>query len=81
MYQIKDAVVARLDSLCKSHEISYNALANLAGVTPSTVYSVMDPHRREITINTIRLLCDGIGISLSEFFDSPEFIDMEEEKK
>lgn len=79
MYQIKDAVVARLDSLCKSRNLTYNALANLAGVTPSTVYSVMDPKRREITVNTLSLLCDGLGITLCDFFSSTEFQELEEE--
>ena len=78
MYEIKDAVVARLNSICETRNISYNALANLAGVTPSTVYSLMDPRRREVTVNTLKLLCDGLGISLETFFNSSEFHNLDE---
>lgn len=79
MYEIKDAVVARIDSICKAKGITYNALANLAGITPSTVYSLMDPRRREVTVNTLALICDGLDISLDFFFDSDEFREMDEQ--
>ena len=54
-------------------------LANLSGVTPSTVYSLLDERRRDVSIITIKKLCDGLDISLGEFFSTPEFEALEQE--
>ena len=75
----KDAVVGRFQQLCKKRNIKINELATLSGVTPSTVYSLMDPRRREVSITTIKKLCDGLEITLIEFFDTPEFKALEQE--
>ena len=56
-----------------------NELANVSGVTPSTVYSMLDKRRKEVSINVIKILCDGLSISLGEFFDVPLFNDLEQE--
>ena len=56
-----------------------NELANVSGVTPSTVYSMMDRSRKDISIVTIKKLCDGLGITLGEFFSTPEFDRLEQE--
>ena len=48
-------------------------LAKRAGLTPSTVYSFLDPNRREATINVIQKICDGLGVSVAEFFDDEMF--------
>lgn len=58
-----------------------NELAVRSGVTPSTVYSMMDPRRRDVSIVTIKLLCDGLEISLEEFFSGPEFEKLDQELK
>lgn len=76
---VKDAVVARFKELCKEREIAINELANLSGVTPSTAYSMMDEHRREISITTIKKFCDGLEISLGAFFSAPVFEALEQE--
>jgi len=78
---VKDAVVARFQALCKSRNIKMNELANLSGVTPSTVYSMMDSSRRDLSIITIKKLCDGLDLSLGEFFSAPEFDSLEQEIK
>ncbi len=70
---VKKAVVDRFQNLCLSKNIKYNELANLSGVTPSTVYSMMSEKRNDVSIVTIKKLCDGLNISLSEFFTSTEF--------
>jgi len=76
---VKDTVVARFQMLCRERNIRPNELAALAGVTPSTVYSMMDPRRRDVSIVTIKKLCDGLDISLGEFFGTPEFDALEQE--
>lgn len=61
---IKDAVILRFKKICKERDIRYNELATMSGVTPSTVYSMLNKERRDITITTIKKLCDGLEISL-----------------
>ena len=75
---VKDAVAERFRQLCAQRGIKSNELANLSGVTPSTVYSLMDV-RRDISITTIKKLCDGLDITLGEFFSTPEFDRLEQE--
>lgn len=77
--QVKDAVAERFKSLCQERNIKPNALAALSGVTPSTVYSMLDPRRRDVSIVTIKTLCDGLDITLGEFFSTPEFDALEQE--
>lgn len=67
---IKDAVILRFKKICKERDIKYNELATMSGVTPSTVYSMLNEERRDITITTIKKLCDGLEISLSIFSDA-----------
>lgn len=70
---IKDAVVQRFQALCAVRNIRYNELAVRSGVTPSTVYSMMDPKRKDLSILTIKKLCDGLDITITEFFDDEIF--------
>ena len=76
---VKDAVTARFASICRQRNMKYNELAVRAGVTPSTVYSMMDARRRDVSIVTIKILCDGLDMSLEEFFSGPEFASLEQE--
>ena len=76
---VKDMVAKRFADLCNERKITYNELANLSGITPSTVYSMMDKNRREVSINTIKKLCDGLDITLGDFFTTPEFDNLQQE--
>ncbi|MBR5496028.1 MAG: helix-turn-helix transcriptional regulator [Oscillospiraceae bacterium] len=78
---VKDAIKNRFSQLCKERSIKINELATLSGVTPSTAYSMMDDERREISIRTIKKFCDGLQITLGEFFSTPEFDNLEQEIK
>lgn len=75
--KIKDAVVIRFQDICAEKNIKYNELATRAGITPSTVYSMMDSRRRELSIITIKRLCDGLDISLCEFFNDEIFSNLD----
>lgn len=79
MTTVKDAVANRFQQLCAERNIKPNELANRAGITPSSVYSMLDPKRREMTINLIKKLCDGLDITLGEFFSTKEFDELEQE--
>ena len=74
-----NAVVKRFKNLCNERGIAANELANISGVTPSTVYSLFDDSRKNVSITTIKILCDGLDISLGEFFSSSEFDELEQE--
>lgn len=76
---VKDAIVYRIREICLERHMKLNELANISGVTPSTVYSIMDERRREINISTIKKLCDGLEMSLKDFFDAPIFDQLEQE--
>lgn len=76
---VKDVVAERFLELCRQRNIRVNELANLSGVTPSTAYSMLDKRRRDISIITIKKFCDGLEISLGEFFSTPEFEHLEQE--
>ena len=76
---VKDVVAARVRQLCDQRAIHPNELANISGVTPSTVYSLLDPHRRNVSVITVKKLCDGLGITLGEFFSTREFDSLEQE--
>lgn len=81
MSNVKNAVVERFKNICKQRGIAANELANISGVTPSTVYSLFDDKRKNVSITTIKILCDGLDMSLGAFFNSPEFDHLEQEIK
>jgi len=76
---VKTMVVERVIQLCEERKIKINELANVSGITPSTVYSMVDEKRRNVSIITIKKLCDGLEITLGEFFSTPEFDELEQE--
>lgn len=78
---VKDVVVYRFKKLCEERKIKINELANISGVTPSTAYSMLDTNRRDVSITTIKKFCDGLEITLGEFFSTPEFDNLEQEIK
>lgn len=77
--QMKEAIAKRFQQLCRERNIKYNTLATMSGVTPSTVYSLMDERRKDVSAITVKKLCDGLGISISEFFNDPIFEHLEQE--
>ena len=77
--RMKEAIVKRFQQLCQDRNIKYNELANLSGVTPSTVYSMMDENRKDVSAITVKKLCDGLDISIREFYDASIFENLEQE--
>ena len=76
---VKEAVVARFEQIMKDRNMRTNELAVRAGVTPSTVYSMLDGRRKELSINVIKKLCDGLDMTLGEFFSVSIFDELEQE--
>ena len=79
--QINQAIVLRMQDICNEKSIRFNELANRSGVTPSTVYSMMDSRRKDLSVSTLKKLCDGLESSIPDFFDSDIFKDLEQEMK
>ena len=78
---VKEAVVERFREILDQRNMRPNELAYRSGVTPSTVYSMLDGRRREVTINLIKKLCDGLDMSLGAFFSAKVFDELEQEIK
>lgn len=77
--KIKEAVAKRITELCEINNITINALANISGIPPSTIYSMLNQKSQNPGIVSIKKLCDGFDISVREFFDSELFDDNEQE--
>lgn len=76
---ISDAVAYRIIELCNKQEITVNKLSNISGVTQSTVNDIINCKSKNIGIITIKKLCDGFGITITEFFTSEIFLTLEQE--
>lgn len=77
----KDAVAKRILDLCEQRNIAVNSLANISGVSPSTIYSMLNEKSLNPGVVSIKKLCDGLEISLREFFNDDIFDDLEQEIK
>lgn len=75
----KEAVAQRIIELCGERNIAINALANISGVSPSTIYSMLNQKSQNPGVVSIKKICDGLEITVREFFDSPLFDDREQE--
>lgn len=77
----KEAIVNRILQLCNARNIAVNELASISGVSPSTVYSILNEKSQNPGAITIKKLCDGLEITLGEFLCTPEFDASEQEIK
>lgn len=73
----KEAVAKRIMDLCNEKDMTVNAVAYMAGVSPSTIYSMLNNKSQNPGVVSIHNICYGLGISLREFFDSDIFDDVE----
>ena len=79
---IGEAVRLRILELCREHgDSSLNKLCTISGVTQSTVNNVMSGRNNSVTVSTVKKLCDGLNITVTEFFTSTLFSDLEQEIK
>ena len=77
----KEAIANRILQLCEERNIAINELASISGVSPSTVYSILNEKSMNPGAITLKKLCDGFEITLGEFFSTPEFDALEQEIK
>ena len=74
-------VADRLLELCKERNITINLLSTKAAVRQSTVNDIVNGKTKNAGIVTIKKLCDGLEISLTDFFDTDFFRNLEQEIK
>lgn len=77
----KEAVAKRIIEICNEKEITVNELANLSGISPSTIYSMLNTKSKNPGVVSIQKICDGAEITIRYFFDSPLFENLEQEIK
>lgn len=77
--ELKEAITDRILALCQQRGISVNKLCNMSGVTQSTVNNIINRKNNTTMVSTIKKLCDGLDITLGEFFSTPEFDRLEQE--
>ena len=76
---IGEAVKERILELCRERDISINRQSSMSGVTQSTVNNIVSGRNHSTTISTIKKLCDGLGITIEDFFHSDLFRELEQE--
>lgn len=78
---IYELVVERIYELCRERKITPNALSYMSGVSQSTVKSILNGESKNPGIVTLKKLCDGLDVSITEFFSTPSFKNLEQEIK
>ena len=78
---IREAVANRLIAICYARNISFNAVARSSAIPPSTLKNILSGVSANPGIVTIKKICDGLDISIVEFFDTEEFRGLEQEIK
>lgn len=75
------AVKNRILELCEERGISINKLATISGLPPSSIKNILYGKSQNPKVLTIKMICDGLGITLGEFFSMSEFDELEQEIK
>ena len=78
---IGKAVRFRILELCRQRDITLNKLSTICGITQSTLNNIVSGRNTSTTISTIKKICDGLEITILDFFDSSLFENLEQEIK
>lgn len=81
MNDVTDAIKNRILQLCGERNISINKLSTLSALPPSSIKNILYGKSNDPKIRTLKKLCDGLDITLAQFFSSPEFESLEQEIK
>ena len=76
---IREFVIQRIYQLCDEKRLSLTGLAHQSALPPSTIKNIVNGASRNPGIVTIKKICDGLEMSLIDFFNSPEFSLVEQE--
>ena len=75
------AVRLRIIELCNKNNITINKLSTICGITQSTLNNIINGRNNSTTISTIKKICDGLNITIVDFFNSSIFEKLEQEIK
>lgn len=75
----RGAICNRIWELCNEHNLSIHHLAMICALPPSSIKNILYGRSKNPGIITIKKICDGVGITLGEFFSTPEFDALEQE--
>ena len=78
---IGQAVAKRILELCKENNITINKLATISGMTQSTLNNIVSRKNNSPTVSTIKKICDGLEITIVDFFNTEDFLNLEQEIK
>lgn len=76
---LKEAIAGRIKELCAEKQLNASSLAYLCGMDRSTIYSIRGVKSKSPEVATIKKICDGLEITLGQFFSSPLFDALEQE--
>ncbi len=76
---LNQAIRTRILDLCAQKQITVNKLATSCGITQSTLHNIISLRNQSVTISTVKKICDGLDITLAEFFDAEVFHSLEQE--
>lgn len=77
--KVRDAISKKILCILDERDITVNKLATISCLTQSTVDSLVNGKSKNPKLLTIVRICDGLGITLKEFFDDPLFLNLERE--
>ena len=79
--RVNEAVKPRILDLCQQNNITLNKLSTICGITQSTLNNIISRPNATTTVSTIQKICDGMEITILDFFSSPLFNNLEQEIK
>lgn len=79
--RVNEAVKLRILELCREHNITLNKLSTICGITQSTLNNIISGRNSTTTVSTIQKICDGLELTILDFFSSGLFEDLEQETK
>ena len=74
-----NAVKIRLLQLLEQQKMSIHKLSTESGIAPSTIKNILYGKSKNPGIVTIKILCDGLGISIVDFFNTEDFLNLDQE--
>jgi len=77
--RVNEAVKLRILDLCQQNNITLNKLSTICGITQSTLNNIISGRNATTTVSTIKKICDGLEITILDFFSSPIFDNLEQE--
>lgn len=77
---ISEAVISRILKICDERNMTINKLSNICGITQSTLDNIVNGHSKNPKLLTIVRICDGIEMSMQDFFSDPVFTNLEREE-